>query len=100
MVSSCDIIYKNGRLGLPVFPEIPVGFEVTEYCEYEILPNLIDEEAAMELAFKALEQELGRLSQDIELLKKDIEFEINEKSYILRCQLVCVENIAVVKEIE
>ena len=97
---TCDIIYKNGEVGLPRFPKIPIGYEKTTYSEYMTEPVFLDEKEAMNKAFEALEEELERLSQSIELVKKDIEFEITDRAYILKCQLVCIENIAEVREIE
>ena len=100
MPPTCDIIYKNGKLGLSLFPKIPIGYEKTEYSEYVTKPVTLSEEEAMERAFSVLEGELGKLSENIELLKKEIEFEISDSAYILKCRLVCIENIAAVKEIE
>ena len=97
---TCDIIYKNGELGLPQLPSIPVGYSKTEYLEYEEREIMLSEQEAMERAFAMLEEELSAFSQIAELLQKNIEFEISESAYILKCRIVCVENIAEVREID
>ena len=97
---SCDIIYENGKVGLPRFPKIPIGYEKVTYSEYNTESVVLDESEAMSQAFKTLGEELELLSQSAELIRKDIEFEISDRAYILRCRLVCIENIAVTREIE
>ncbi len=91
---SCDIICKNGELSLFGGDDLPVGYTLTEYLEYEMLPVELSENEAMERAFLYLERELGSLSSEIELLRKNIEFEIVDGVYVLKCELVCIENIA------
>lgn len=100
MPPTCDIIYKNGRIGLPSFPKIPIGYEKTEYSEYEFVKVVLNENEAMERAFSVLEDELEKLSESAELIKKNVEFEISDSAYVLKCSLVCIEDIAVTKEIE
>jgi len=92
---TCDIIYKNGGVGLPNLPKIPIGVEKTEYLEYKIRPVMLDEKSAMETAFSELDKKMEALAQSVELLEKNIEFEISDTAYILKCKLVCIENIAV-----
>jgi hypothetical protein len=53
----------------------------------------------MEKAFEVLEAELDELSESVELLRKELEFEIRDDAYVLRCRIVCVENIAMTREI-
>ena len=55
----------------------------------------LDEENAMKIAFAELDKKMEALSESVELLEKNIEFEINENAYVLKCNLVCIENIAV-----
>lgn len=100
MPLTCDIIYKNGELGLPSFSHIPIGYSKTEYLEYVEQPTVLSEAEAMERAFALLDGELGAFSEKAELLTKNIEFEISDNAYILRCGLVCIENIAEVREID
>ena len=92
---SCDIIYKNERIGLPGADKIPIGTKIIEYLEYEMRSLTLDEENAMKIAFAELDKKMEALSESVELLEKNIEFEINENAYVLKCNLVCIENIAV-----
>ena len=92
--SSCDIIYKNERIGLPGADKIPIGTKTIEYLEYEMRSLTLDEENAMKIAFDELDKKMEALSESVELLEKNIEFEINENAYVLKCTLVCIENIA------
>lgn len=98
MYPSCDIICKNRVLGLFGGKSLPIGYSVTEYLEYEMTETEISENEAMEKAFSLLEEELSSLSQEIELLRKNIEFEIKDGVYVLNCELVCVENVAEVRK--
>ena len=98
MPPTCDIIYKNGELGLSHFPKIPIGYKKTEYSEYCDEAVKLSEEEAMERAFALLDSELRKMSDNIELLSKDVDFEITDEAYILKCRLVCIENIAIVRD--
>ncbi len=96
---SCDIIYENGEVGLDSMPKIPVGINKTHYLEYEEIPVTLNETQAMEKAFSVLEAEMKLISDKLELLSKNTEFEITDSAYILKCSLVCIENIAEIIEI-
>ena len=98
--TTCDIIYENGKMGLAGFPRIPIGYSRTQYVEYGYKQVRLDENEAMNKAFDALDSELKKLSSEIELVNKNIDFEITETAYILKCRIVCIENIAQTKEIE
>jgi len=98
MPPTCDIIYKNGELGLSHFPKIPIGYKKTEYSEYCDEAVTLSEEEAMERAFALLDSELRKMSDNIELLSKNVDFEITDEAYILKCRLVCIENIAIVRD--
>ena len=98
--TTCDIIYENGEFGLVNFPKLPIGYDKTTYLEYGYKSVVLDENEAMIKAFDTLEAELKRMSPKIELVKKNIEFEITETAYILKCSGECIENIAQLKELE
>ena len=87
-------------MGLWRLGKIPVGYSKKEYLEYELVEAVLSENEAMELAFAELGKQLSVLSEKTELLQKNIEFELNDDAYILKCELVCTENIAAVREIE
>lgn len=96
---SCDIIYENGKVLPFISTDVPVEIKKITYCEYEEHPIILTEHQAMEKAFEVLEAELDELSESVELLRKELEFEIRDDAYVLRCRIVCVENIAMTREI-
>lgn len=98
--SSCDIIeITTGKdwLGLH---DLPVSLSQTVYHPYTVKTISRTAEEALEEAFVQLEAELSALSPDIRLLEKKIQTEIGEESLVLKCRLVCVEDIAVQREFE
>lgn len=99
-VGTCDIIYYEKMLSLVGGRELPVGIRLLRYLEYTTEEAWHSESEAMDEAFYRLSMELSALSEEAELLGKEIEFEITDEAYILRCRVVCVENIAVRQKIE
>ncbi len=97
---TCDIIYYEKMLPLGESMEIPVGMRTRKYLEYTMTEARYTEEEAMNEAFRRLSAALRSLAEDTELLGKDIAFEMTDEAYVLRCRLVCVENIAVRQKIE
>ncbi len=98
--SDCDIIYKNGEVGLFSLPTIPIGYEKVIYEEYEKALVTVSENEAMERAFSVLKAELREISNEAELLFKDLSFEVTDSSYILNCKLELIENIAIEQKID
>lgn len=99
-VGTCDIIYYEKMLSFVGGREIPVGIKTIEYLPYTTTTARYSESEAMDEAFYRLSLELSALSEDAELLGKEIAFEITDEAYILRCRVVCIEDIAVRKRIE
>lgn len=97
---NCDIIYKNGKVGLFSLPYIPIGYEKIVYKEYETVLVTINENEAMERAFLVLEDELRAISSDAELLGKELSFEVSDRAYVLKCRLELIEDIAVEQKID
>ncbi len=97
---SCDIIYYEKMLSLPGGLEVPVGVRTAKHLVYTVETAEYSEEEAMELAFYRLSLALGELSDDAELLEKNIRFEITDTGYILVCRVECLENIAEGQKIE
>ena len=77
-----------GLSRLPVFLTLTLARERESY-EIERSP-----EEALALAYETLDEELGRLSEDVQLLRKEIKTEWGDESVALVCSLHCMENIA------
>ena len=97
--TSCDIIDERQNFTVGDLPPTPVGIVRREYLEYETAEVVLSEAQAMEAAFDQLEEWLDALSPEIELLEKRQEFLVGEESYLLKCTVVCVENIAISRDI-
>ena len=97
---SCDIIKMEKHFSFLGLESLPVFLSV-EICKcYEETEVQRTPEEALELAYEALASELGALSRDTQLLRKDIKTTISEDSLILECVVCCIENIAVQSEFE
>ena len=100
--ATCDIIYYNGGLGLSDGTSVPIGMETVLYREYREQEIMLDGQTAMERAFTTLEGMLETFvtESQAELLKKTVTYELDEDAYRLRCEVICVENIALTRELD
>ena len=99
-MGSCDIIKMNKHFSGPGLENLPLSITV-ETCKcYEEVGVRRTPEEALELAYEALDGELGSLSKDTQLLRKEIKTTISEDLLILECVVCCIENIAVQSEFE
>ena len=99
-IGSCDIIKMNKHFSGPGLENLPLSMTV-EICKcYEEVEVHRTPNEALELAYEALSEELGALSGDTQLLRKEIKTTISEDSLILECVVCCIENIAVQTEFE
>lgn len=96
----CDIIKEEKGLEIFGVSSLPVGFTVSRALPYTTEEATRTPEAALELAYAELERQLGTLSSDAELLRKDISTTLTETSLILHCTVTCIEDIAVQSEFE
>ena len=97
---SCDIInyeYKLDPLGLG---ELPVSLSVEKEFPYTVELVEIDEETAIELAYLELRAAMDREIPGAQLLKKTVYGELVQDRYILKCTVVCIEDIAKLSEFE
>jgi len=97
---SCDIIeVTTGKdwLGLH---DLPVSFSQTVYRPYSLKTVSRTAEEALEEAFEQLNAQLSALSPNVQMLEKRIQTEIGEETLVLKCHLVCVEDIAVQREFD
>ena len=97
---SCDIIKEDHNLSLPFVSDLPFSVEVVKRQSYVALDARYTEEEALELAYASLAHSLATLSEEAQLLEKQIETEWRDDAVILRCTVKCIENIAVQSEIE
>jgi similar to stage IV sporulation protein len=96
----CDIIRVDNHFTGFGSRELPVSLTVETRRCYEEVPVRRGEEEALELAYLALEEQLSRLSGEVQLLRKDIEVSMTDTSLILDCTVLCIEDIAVQSEFE
>lgn len=96
----CDIIETvNSFTGFGLH-NLPFSITSQTLRYYEEVPAQRTPEAALELAYEQLARELGALSADTQLLRKDISTTLTESALILDCTVLCIENIAVQSEFE
>ena len=98
--ASCDKINTERYFNFFGLGDLPFGVRTTTYLEYETESAERDIEIAMEQALFELSEQISRSSPECELLRKQISTEISDTALILDCHIVCVQNIAVEKEIE
>lgn len=95
-----DIIKEEVYPSLLGSNSLPVGISLSKripYTEWEAKRTV---EEALDLAFVELDRQLAVISGDVELLEKEINTELGERSVILRCRIVCIADIAEQKEFE
>ena len=75
-----------------------INFSFGFISDEEIINNLNprhSQSSSDKKAFSELDKRMESLAENVELLEKNVEFEISETAYVLKCSLVCIENIAV-----
>lgn len=96
----CDIIKYNANLGQLGRNRLPVSLSRTEVHPYHLEARERSAEEALELCYAELARELVSLSDEVQLLQKEIVTEVGESSVTLVCTLTCIENIAFLQEFE
>ena len=97
---SCDIIKREKSFAGIGLQNIPVWLTVETSRFYEEIPVKRTEEQALLLAYESLAKELESLSADAQLLRKEIATTLTDRSVILDCTVLCIEDIAVQSEFE
>ena len=95
-----DIIIMEKRFTGSGLQNIPVWITQESRRYYEETAVYRSPEEALDLAFEELERELSARSEGAQLLKKEIVTTLTERSVILDCTVLCIENIAVQSEFE
>lgn len=98
--ASCDIINYEYRLNPFGLGDLPVSVSVEKNYPYTYESVDIDEELALSLAYYELRAKIETEIPDAQLLKKSIYGELYEDSYILKCTVVCIEDIAKISEFD
>ena len=96
----CDIIKEEKGVDLFGSCVVPFGLTVTRSLPYSIETVARTHEQALELAYAELERELASLSEDVQLLSKNVKTALTDNSLILECTVTCIEDIAVQTEFE
>ena len=97
---SCDTIDTVEYLETPWGTRLPIGVRTVRYYEYSESEEIRSEEAAERLALYKLRLLMEEEMKDASLVEKKISGELVGGKYILNCKAECIENIAIVKEIE
>lgn len=96
----CDIIEYHYSLGELGGNRLPISLTRKEARPYYTVTAERTPDEALELSYLELSQKLSALSGEVQLLQKDIVTEMGERSVVLTCTLVCIENIAAQQEFE
>jgi hypothetical protein len=96
----CDIIRREFGHASIGGRTLPIGISVTYRVEYVTETVAVPPEEAERQAYLSLETRLTSLSEDAELLQKEISVVVTESACILDCRLLCIEDIAVQTEFE
>ncbi len=97
---ACDIIEKENHLMDVGSRTVPISITTRLYRETESVMIRRSAEEAEVLARQELQKRLDRLSENCRILQKEILVVPTESSVILKCRVVCLENIAEVCEFE
>ena len=96
----CDIIKYNANLGQLGNNQLPLSLSHTEVRPYSLAKRSRSPEEALALCYEELASELSLLSQEVQILQKNITTEIRDDAVVLVCTITCIENIATVQEFE
>ncbi len=97
---TCDIIKNEIELPNSEQKRVPISLTQTVCQPYLLQTDHRSAEQALSLCYEGLEEELARLSDSAQLLRKSIATTIGEESVILTCTVECIENIAAQQEFE
>ena len=97
--TSCDTIETVEYLNLFSAGDLPFGIRTVRYVEYTTVSDVRNENEAREAAICELEARLSLLSERIELIKKQISFEVYSDKVTLKCDIEAIEDIAKIQEI-
>lgn len=94
----CVKIEKKKSLRLFGAIELPLAFVFSEHYAQETIDVYYSKQEMVDIAFSKLNAELDMISLDAEIVSKNINSYFDGESFIVECNLYCIENIA--KEVE
>ena len=89
-----DIIEKSEYVYLFNKIKLPIQIKTREYYEYNCQSVTYSNQEATELALKQLNEKITQLSDNVELISKDIKTEFKNNTVCIYCSLYCIEDIA------
>ncbi len=95
-----DTIIMERNVSFPDGVTLPLGISRVIYSEYEIRPSRRTQEEAERLAYFELSEQIYADVGDAQIIKKTVTPTITDDGIRLHCVLVCIENIAEVREFE
>lgn len=93
--ASCVKIEEENSFSPFGLPPLPISIVTELSLEYETISARRTEKEASELAFFELEKLILAELSGADLLRKTISTEMTEKEFLLKCDIICSENIAV-----
>ncbi|MBQ8207417.1 MAG: sporulation protein YqfD [Clostridia bacterium] len=93
--TNCVKIEEENSFSLFGLPDLPVSILSEMTMEYETVNAIRSAQQASELAFFELERLIETELASADLLRKTISTEMTENEFLLECEIVCLENIAV-----
>lgn len=97
---NCDTIDNVEVLRFFGGVKLPIGIRTVSAIISEEKTERRTDAEAMEIAYYQLSREMDRELSEAQILKKTVEFELTEDSYILRCTVRCIENIGQISEFD
>ena len=82
------------------YRSLPIGITISKRLAYTEREASRTAQEAVILAYAELDRQLAALSGELEMLEKQIQTELGDESVILRCRVVCIEDIAEQREFE
>ncbi len=97
---TCDIIKEEKGIFGSWGHDLPFGLCISRLHPYTVQTRSRTPEEALDAAYARLSHELGALTDQKEILQKQIVTTLDEDTLILECTLLCLEDIAVQYEFE
>lgn len=94
----CDTIYKKKSFYVTEACRLPISFTLTYAATHTETDMRLSEEETVAYAVRRMNEELCLFLRDKELLSKRLSGAFVGDTYVLTCEMECLENIAVTQE--